>query len=229
MSLSTAERRYLDAIPDVDPARVGDVVGVGAQSLVRAYGRPDEPARVMKLPLYKVVPLLDLRRGLYAQTFGRILGQTYDTARRETDLCTDHFGAYVIGTEIVADARRSCFVILQDRLVEKEDATRERVTDDAGLDAQLEELCVMNAEMMAKSGAWLDMMGWKPGKFARFALTGEPYLENVAVSGDRLKLFDYGLFPVPSRAGVARPWHWMTLQAQRANMAAYGHEFGVAS
>src|SRR5947209_8168879 len=87
--LSALERRVIAGLPDIDPDRVGEVLGVGAQSVVRAYDAGGR-AQVIKLPLFHV------RRGAYAQTVGRVLGQTYDGAKAELDACAAYFGPYMV-------------------------------------------------------------------------------------------------------------------------------------
>jgi len=37
VSFSALERRVIGSLPDIDPDRVGEILGVGAQSLVRSY------------------------------------------------------------------------------------------------------------------------------------------------------------------------------------------------
>jgi len=73
MSFSALERRVIASLPDIDPDRVGEILGVGAQSLVRSYDAGGR-TQVIKLPLFHV------RQGVYAQTMGRILGQRLDVS-----------------------------------------------------------------------------------------------------------------------------------------------------
>lgn len=82
--------------------------------------------------------------------------------------------------------------------------------------------------MIAERGRWLDAMGWRPAKFARFLARGIPYLENVALDAGAgaLRLFDFGLFPTPDRsAGPMRGYYRLLLAVQRRNMRAFGHAF----
>ena len=37
MPLSASERRVIASLPDIDPDKVGEVLGIGAQSIVRSY------------------------------------------------------------------------------------------------------------------------------------------------------------------------------------------------
>jgi hypothetical protein len=220
MPLSTLERRALAGLPDVDPDRVGEVLGVGAQSLVRAYD-PGGRAQVIKLPLYHV------RRGPYAQTVGRVLGQRYDQAQAELDTCAAYFGPYMVPTRILNDARTGFFCVLQDR-IPLDEVTPEVLAGEPGLDAQLGEIMAANRRMIAERGQWLDAMGWKPGKFVRFLMRGTPYLENVALDARAraLRLFDFGLFPMPARSRPPmRGYYRLLLGIQRRNMRAFGHAF----
>ena len=63
MPFSARERRVLACLPDINPDWVGEVLGTGAQSVVRAYDAGGR-AQVIKLPLFHV------RRGVYARTMG---------------------------------------------------------------------------------------------------------------------------------------------------------------
>lgn len=109
MPLSARERRVLACLPDIDPDRVGEVLGTGAQSVVRAYDAGGR-ARVIKLPLFHV------RRGVYAQTVGRVLGQRQEAAKAELDTCATYFGPHMVPTRIVGDPRTGFFCVLQDRI-----------------------------------------------------------------------------------------------------------------
>src|SRR5207302_7111319 len=93
MPLSALERRVIACLPDVDPDRVGEVLGTGAQSVVRAYDAGGR-AQVIKLPLFHV------RRGVYAQTMGRVLGQRHEAAKAELDTCAAYFGPYMVPTRV---------------------------------------------------------------------------------------------------------------------------------
>ena len=224
MPLTALERRVLAGLPGIDPDRVGEVLGTGAQSLVRAYDPGGHP-QVIKLPLFLV------RRGLYAQTMGRILGQRYDAARAELDTCAAYFGPFIVPTRIVGDARNRSFCVVQDRIPVAE-VTREVLAGAPHLDAQLGEIMEANRRMIAERGQWLDAMGWKPGKFARFLARGTPYLENVALDAraQALRLFDFGLFPVPDRSRPPmRGYYRLLLSIQRRNMRAFGHAFTPAA
>lgn len=223
MTLSALEQRVLGCLPGIDPGRVGEVLGVGAQSVVRAYDAGGR-AQVIKLPLAHV------RRGPYAQTVGRVLGQAYAGAKAELDTCAAYFGPYMVPTRLVADAGRRFFCVLQDRIPLAE-VTLEVLAREPGLDAQLGEIMAANRRMIAERGQWLDAMGWKPAKFARFLVRGEPYLENVALdAGARtLRLFDFGLFPMPRRGPrLMRGYYRLLLGIQRRNMRAFGHAFAPA-
>ena len=220
MPLSALERRVLAGLPDIDPAGVGEVLGIGAQSLVRAYDAGGR-AQVIKLPLCHV------RRGPYAQTVGRVLGQTYDGARAELDACADYFGPYLVPTRVVGDPRTGFFCVLQDR-VPLAEVTPGALARSPHLDAQLGEIMAANRRMMAERGLWLDAMGWKLSKFVRFLARGTPYLENVALdaAAGALRLFDFGLFPTPARSPwPMRGYYRLLLAVQRRNMRAFGHAF----
>jgi hypothetical protein len=224
MPLSPLERRVLACLPDIDPDRVGEVLGTGAQSVVRAYDAGGR-AEVIKLPLFHV------RRGVYAQTVGRILGQRHDRAKAELDACAAYFGPYMVQARIVRDPRTGFFGVLQDRIPLAE-VTPEVLAGASHLDGQLGAIMEANRRMIADRGQWLDAMGWKPAKFVRFLARGTPYLENVALdAGARaLRLFDFGLFPMPHRSPPPmRGYYRVLLGIQRRNMRAFGHAFGPAT
>jgi hypothetical protein len=221
--LSTLERRVIACLPGIDPDRVGEVLGTGAQSVVRAYDAGGR-AQVIKLPLFHV------RRGVYAQTVGRVLGQRYDRAQAELDACAAYFGPYLVATRIVRDPRTGFFGVLQDRISSAE-VTPKVLAAGPHLHAQLGEIMAANHRMIAERGQWLDAMGWKPAKFVRFLTRGTPYLENVALDGEgrALRLFDFGLFPMPHRSPLAmRGYYRLLLAIQRRNMQAFGHTFAPA-
>jgi hypothetical protein len=224
MPLSPLEQRVIAGIPDIDPGRVGDVLGSGAQSVVRAYDAGGK-RQVIKLPLFQV------RRGAYAQTVGRVLGQRYDGARAELDTCAAYFEPYMVPTRIVGDARRRLFCILQDR-IPLDEVTPDVLAHAPHLDAQLGGIMEANRRMIAERGQWLDAMGWKLPKFIRFLTRGMPYLENVALDAPSgaLRLFDFGLFPMPQRSSLpTRNYYRMLLGIQRRNMRGFGHTFAPAS
>lgn len=220
MTLSALERRVLTCLPGINPNRVGPVLGVGAQSVVRAYDG-DGGAQVIKLPLYQV------RRGLYAQTVGRVLGQHYDRVQLEVDACAAYFGPYVVPTRIVRDPHTGFFAVLQAR-VTLAVVTPQVLARAPHLDAQLARIMEANRQMIADRGWWLDAMGWRPARFARFLTYGMPYLENVGLdaAAQKLRLFDFGLFPMPDRSPrPLRGYYRMLLAVQRRNMETFGHVF----
>jgi hypothetical protein len=224
MPLSALERRVIAGLPNIDPERVGEVLGVGAQNIVRSYDG-GERAQVIKLPLFHV------RRSLYAQTVGRVLSQRHDRAQAELDTCAAYFGAYMVPTRIVRDVRTPYFCILQDR-IPLDEVNPELLAREPGLNAQLGAIMAANRQMIADRGQWLDIMGWKRSKFIRFLTRGTPYLENVALDvGQRaLRLFDFGLFPMPHRSPRPLKWYYrLLLGIQRRNMRSLGHAFAPAS
>jgi hypothetical protein len=219
--LSALERRVIACLPDIDPDRVGEVLGAGAQSLVRAYDAGGR-AEVIKLPLFHV------RRGVYAQTVGRVLGQRHDRAKADLDTCAQYFGPHMVPTRLVRDPRTGFFCVLQNRIPLAE-VTAAALAGAPHLDAQLGEIMEANRRLMADRGQWLDAMGWRPGKFARFLARGAPYLENIALDAraGALRLFDFGLFPMPDRSPrLLRGYYRLLLAIQRRNMRAFGHVFG---
>jgi len=224
VSLSALERRVIACLPDIDPDSVGDILGVGAQSLVRSYDVGAQP-QVIKLPLFHV------RRGVYAQTMGRLLGQRLETARAELDICTAYFEQYMVPTRIVSDTRTGYFCVLQDR-IPLDEVTPQVLASAPGLNAQLGEIMEANRRMIAERGKWLDAMGWRLPKFIRFVTRGTPYLENVAFDARAqvLRLFDFGLFPMPCRSPLAmRAYYRFLLGIQRRNMRSFGHNFAPTS
>jgi hypothetical protein len=223
MPLSALERRVLDCLPGIDPDRVGEVLGTGAQSVVRAYDAGGRP-QVIKLPLYHV------RRGVFAQTMGRVLGQRHEAAKIELDTCAAYFGPYMVPTCLVSCARTRFFCVLQDRISLGE-VTPDVLAREPGLHSQLGEIMEANRRLVADRGQWLDAMGWQPAKFARFLARGTPYLANVALdAGARaLRLFDFGLFPMPHRSPrPLRGYFRLLLGIQRRNMRGFGHTFAPA-
>jgi hypothetical protein len=224
MPLSALERRVIASLPGIDPDRVGEVLGVGAQSIVRSYDAGGRP-QVIKLPLSHV------RRGVYAQTMGRILGQRHDGAKAELDTCAAYFGPYMVPTRLVSDARTGYFCILQD-CIPLDEVTPEVLVRAPCLDAQLSGIMEANRRMIMEQGQWLDAMGWKWPKFIRFLTRGTPYLENVAVDvrAQALRLFDFGLFPMPHRSPRPLRWYYrLLLGIQQRNMRGFGHTFAPAS
>jgi hypothetical protein len=220
MPLTTLEKRLLAHLPDIDPEKVGEVIGVGAQSVVRSYDAGG-PEQVIKLPLFQS------RRTLYAQTVGRVIGQRHDRAKADLDTCAAYLERYMVPTRIVSDVRSGFFCVLQDR-IRLETITRELLAHSPPLDAQLGEIMEANRRMIAERGQWLDAMGWKLRKFVRFLARGEPYLENVALDAraQTLHLFDFGLFPVPRRSRPPmREYYRLLLAIQRRNMRRFGHAF----
>jgi hypothetical protein len=224
MPLSAGERKLIACLPGIDPDRVGEVLGVGAQSIVRAYNAGGR-AQVIKLPLFHA------RRGVYAQTMGRVLGQRHDAARAELDTCVAYFGPNMVPTQIVGDPRTGCFCILQDRVPHAE-VTPAVVARDPHLHAQLGQIMEANRRLIVERGQWLDAMGWRLPRFIRFLARGTPYLENVALdAGARaLRLFDFGLFPMPHRSPrLLRGYFRLLLAIQKKNMRGFGHSFAPAS
>jgi hypothetical protein len=224
MPLSALERRVIACLPDIDPDKVGDVLGVGAQSLVRSYDAGGRP-QVIKLPVFHV------RRGVYAQTMGRVLGQQLDGAKAELDTCAAYFGPYMVPTRIVSDPRTGFFCVLQDR-IPLDEVTPKVLAGAPGLDDQLGGIMEANRRMIVERGQWLDAMGWRLPKFIRFLTWGTPYLENVALDAraQALRLFDFGLFPMPHRSPrPLRGYYRLLLGIQRRNMRSFGHTFAPAS
>jgi|GEM_PF-5325334 len=218
-SLTSYETEYFTAI-GIDPNAVGAEVAVGAQSLVRTYGKTAKPDQVIKVPLYQV------RSSLYSLTLGRMLGQSYDTARRELDVCSEYFEPYMVPTEIRGDRKRGKFCIIQDR-VKMNEITPENIKEHPGRGEQLGDIMERNRKMIAERKAWLDAMGWNLKKFLAFRFQKKPYLDNVAVAQEteKLTLFDFGLFPMPEQT-VFRYYYRELLQTQQQNMKGYGFEFG---
>ena len=224
MPLSARERRVLACLPGIDPDRVGEVLGTGAQSVVRAYEAGGR-RQVIKLPLVHV------RRGPYARTLGRVLCQRYAGAVAELETCAAYFGRYMVPTRVVGDPRGRYFCVVQDR-IPLDEVTPAALARAPHLDAQLGEIMAANRRLMSERGLWLDAMGWKPARFARFLARGTPYLENVAldVRTQELRLFDFGLFPTPERSRPPlRGYYRLLLGIQRRNMRAFGHAFGPGS
>lgn len=219
-SLSHTERQHLESV-QIDPAHVGARAGVGAQSVVHWYkGGAEGAKRVVKMPLYQVWS------GFYSQTMGRLLGQTYESVCRELELCQKHFGPYTVPTEILADDRRERFCVVQDA-VDMRRLTPELHGERSDLQHQLADVVERNKTLMREAGVWFDAMGWNLGRFAKFQLMGKPYLDNIVVDRekDALRLFDYGLFPLPEQAKHFRWYYNLLLSTQAKNMRGYGLEF----
>ena len=219
-SLSSVERRHLESV-QIDPAYVTGYAGAGAQSVVRWYQEGAEGARrVVKMPLYQVW------RDMYSQTMGRLLGQSYDSASYELDLCQRHFEPYTVPTEIRHDGDKNKFCIVQDA-VEMQRLTPEICSAQPKYGDQLADIVQRNSRLMSKEGVWFDAQGWHAGRYAEFLLRGKPYLDNIVIDTktDDLKLYDYGLFPLPQNARYFRWYYGMLLSSQQKNMRKYGHEF----
>jgi hypothetical protein len=219
MTLSALERRVIAGLPDIDPDKVGEVIGIGAQCVVRSY-IDGQQRQVIKLPLFQV------RRSIYAQTMGRLLGQRHEGAKLELDTCVSYFEPFMVATRVIGGTGRS-FCTVQDR-IELAEVTPAVLADSPQLNAQLSEIMEANRRMMVDRGLWLDAMGWKLPKFIRFLTHGTPYLENVAldVRKQALRLFDFGLFPMPQRSGLRmRNYYRLLLRIQERNMRRFGHSF----
>jgi len=176
-------------------------------------------------------PLFHVRQGVYAQTMGRILGQRLDGANAELDTCAAYFGPYMVSTRIVSDPRTGYFCVLQDRIPLVE-VTPKLLASAPALDDQLGGIMEANRRMITERGQWLDAMGWRLPKFIRFETRGTPYLENVALDSrhQALRLFDFGLFPMPYRCPrTLRSYYRTLLGIQRRNMRSYGHSFAPAA
>ena len=224
--LTYAERRHFESVPSVNPDAVGEVVGIGAQSVVRTYVESLEAQQyVIKVPLWQVY------RDMYSQTIGRFIGQSYDSACRELDMCEESFGPYMVPTQIIADQRRNRFCILQAMLPDLETLTPEVCNAEPVLRGQLQELIEKDQQILrTKYRRFFDFVGWNTAKFLRFALQGKPYLDNVAVvrgsepDQDGLRLFDYGIFPLPEQAKF-RAYYRTIFGVQRGNLEKYCVEY----
>lgn len=220
MKFSALERLVIDGLPGIDPDKVGDILGVGAQCVVRSYDAgPDR--QVIKFPFCQV------RRGVYAHTMGRVLGQHHDQAKAEIDTCAEYFEPFMVRTRIVRGERDGLFCIVQDR-IDLTEITRETLAAGPHLNSQLGEILEANRRMMAEQGKWLDAMGWKFAKFIRYLTNGTPYLENIGldVSTQKLRLFDFGLFPMPDKSRrPMRSYYRFLLRIQQRNMGRFGHSF----
>lgn len=219
MSLSVVQAHFAD-IPAVDATQVGEHVGTGAQSMVWAYGAAPGNRRVIKAPLYQV------SNGLFSQTVGRLIGQTLDTARRELEMCHAYFEPYMVPTEVHANAQGTKFCILQD-MVQMDDLTPEICASRQRVREQLEDVMERNRKMIIERRTWFDAMGFHIPKLVQFVIAGRPYLQNIALDTpqDAIRLFDYGLFPMPEQT-TFRLYYRALLAIQQRNMQLYGMEFG---
>lgn len=213
------EAQHLEAV-GIDPAHVKEHVGTGAQSLVRRLVQQGRD-KVVKSPLWQIC------MDPYSQTVGRFIGQSYESAQRELETCQKYFPDFVIDTKIYTDGKKARFSIVQDKL-DMQPLTPEIVQENTWALDQLWELTEANAKMMREEHVWFDAMGWDTRKFMQFMRTGKPYLQNVAadMKDERLKLFDYGLFPLPQQLTLRNSYYQLLLNTQRANMKKYGMEFG---
>jgi len=154
-----------------------------------------------------------------------------DGAKAELDTCAAYFGPYMVPTRIISDSRTGFFCVLQDRIPLVE-VTPKILASAPALDDQLGGIMEANRRMIAERGQWLDAMGWRLPKFIRFLTRGTPYLENVALDSrnQALRLFDFGLFPMPYRCHRSLRGYYRTLLGiQRRNMRSYGHAFAPAA
>ncbi len=226
MGLSSTETRHYEQV-GIDPAHVKDVLGVGAQNLVRRLEVPGAPhPQVIKSPLIQVRPWHP-----YSLTVARILSQTYKDARQQFDDCKKHLQPYMVNTDFAKDPKSPRFSVVQD-LLAMEELTPEISAAREDVRLQLADLFRRNGAMLKSTGSWLDAMGFKASKFAWFLASGRPYLENVVLLRGTLnvRVFDYGLFPEPSKAPTGLRWYFHgLLAAQRANARGYGFEFDPSS
>ena len=220
-TLTAVERSHLEGV-GIDPDRVGERLGTGAQNVVHRYGvASGQEDRVVKMPLVQI------RNGIYSLTVGSIIAQGYDAVRRDLDTCAEYFEPFMVPTEVRrGEGGRYC--IVQD-MVPMQELTPERNRAEPAVHAQLAQIMEANRRMMREKFVWLDAMGWNARKFWRFVTESRPYLENVAVASavphDTIKLFDYGLFPMPQQSHF-HAYYRLLLWAQQRNMAGYGLSFG---
>jgi hypothetical protein len=212
--LSRHEAHYLDRFPDLDPGKVGEQIGIGAQHTVRAYGED----QVIKMPR------LETMRDVVSLVVGRILTPTTDRLRKDLDLAEEYFGDHVLPTAVVLDTRHRYYCMLQPRLDSLEAVVPEHVLADEIIKSELTAIVNANRDLYAKHRVFLDMMGWNP----RNVVMMRPALENVVkvpeTRGKQLQLPDVTLFnPDYSARGV---YFAFLREVQRANMRlGFGMDF----
>jgi hypothetical protein len=213
MSISSFEAAFYRSAA-VDPARVGPVLGSGAQNLVRALREEGKRPKVIKAPL-------DAVRGRvqdYAASL--IAGQSRESAEHELGVSQQYFGQYLPHTEIRPTADGKRFVLIQDQIdfTSITPAILEASDDVRG---QLEEIMSANAKMIHNEGLWIDAMGFNTRKLAAFlGPDGVPYMDNIVLEKDtnNVHVIDVGLF------GFG-PKHLLQYLVQHENARRFGLSF----
>jgi hypothetical protein len=188
MLISSTEAEFYRSA-SIDPSHVGEVLGSGAQNLVRELNIPDSP-KVIKAPLDAV------RGDVQDYISSLIVGQTWESAERELGICQLYFGNFMPYTEIRPTLDGSRFVLIQDRL-DFEHITPEMVAESDSVRMQLQDIMCANGELMDNEKLWLDAMGLNWFKLSLLlGPDGIPYMENIVrekATGD-VRIIDTGLF-----------------------------------
>jgi hypothetical protein len=218
--LTVAERQYFQKyFPEVHLGNLGGIVGIGAQSIVRAYDMQGASAQmVIKYPRCKT------RQDAFSLYVSPYFTQHPNEVAEHTRLCLHYFGERVVSTELVASIKGKRFYILQQRLSMKP-LTLDLFNKHPELRDELSAILHQNRKLTTDTGLWFDFMGWD----ARRILRDEAYMLNLGVvktehDGAKLRMFDLSLYRMPT-------WHpstWVhgVLRAVQArNIRRFGLSF----
>ena len=214
--LDDREVAYLHGIRGVHTAAVGELVGTGAQHVVRAYA-PEEGnviPRVIKYPRAKAL------RDVFSACVSPSITPTVAQMERDVRLCKAYLSPFTVTPDVHTDAESQRYALLQPRL-KISDLTPGDVHRDGELRRELLEIIDGNRRLLAAEKLWFDFMGWNMGNILR----GHAYLDNVCKRAEpsavRLAIVDCTLFPAPNRS--LRGIHaWFLQQVQRLNLRRYG-------
>lgn len=215
MSISSAEAAFYRSA-SVDPATVGDVLGSGAQNLVRSFRSEGGHQRVIKAPL-------DAVRGWAIDRIASVIvGQTREAAENELSICKMYFGDFMPSTEIRATADGKRFVLIQDR-VDFIHITPAIVETSRKVRDQLKTIVTdKNADLLREQEKWIDAMGMNVSRLAEFlGPDGTPYMDNIVLEKGtgKVRVIDTGLF------GLG-PAHILQFLLQCENARRFGVSFG---
>jgi hypothetical protein len=218
--IMVGERQYFKKhFPEVNMSALGNLVGMGAQNVVRAYQKHGaQTPMVIKYPRAHTWP------DLFSMGVSPIFTQSPREMSEHVARCMHYFEDRVVPTELVSDLKGKYFYITQEKL-EMRVLTLDEYNKRPELKPQLQDIVHRNRRMIRDCGMWFDFMGWDSKRILR----DHAYMANVAVvdepgAGTRLKLFDLSLYPLPS----LHPRNWMfgiIYAVQNRNLGRFGHAF----
>ena len=219
--LTFSERQYFQKyFPEVHLSSIGGLVGMGAQSVVRAYEMQGGVS-----PMVIKYPRARTRSDFFSMGVSPIFTQPARQISEQVGLCQQYFKDRVIFTELVADLKRGKnFYMIQERLSMKV-LTLDLYRKHPELEPQLHEVLRENRKLMNDTGLWFDFMGWD----SKRVLRDEAYIANLGVVGTphdgmRLKMFDLSLYVLPRYS--PNTWlHGILYAVQSRNLRRFGCDF----